>query len=326
MQSAPHWFVQPRGLVRLQGQDSVPFVHRMCSQDVRPLNAPDRTALALFLNSKGRLIDEVSLVSSSSNLMLSTAPHRAQALVDWLVPFTIMEEIEYTVVSPQAATFTVVYDEAHSPRVAAVLASLGFDPLPQAQDQVVRALNGEAWATRTRQALGHGVVMTVPADAQAVLVADALQAAFGPKMTELQKARHLIRAGLAAPEHEYVTPAPPFELRLGEDSIHWHKGCYIGQEIISRLEAYDKVARLMMGVASPMGAKTLLGGGGDVRILQAGTPIGKLGRAVPDETGLGIVGLCTVKRDFAKPIAIDLQSPSGETVTGALFDCPQWQR
>lgn len=40
----------------------------------------------------------------------------------------------------------------------------------------------------------------------------------------------------------------PFELGLGH-LIDWNKGCYIGQEVISRLDTYDKVSRQLFSVA-----------------------------------------------------------------------------
>ena len=39
----------------------------------------------------------------------------------------------------------------------------------------------------------------------------------------------------------------PFELGL-EKLISWDKGCYIGQEVISRLDTYDKVSRKLVAL------------------------------------------------------------------------------
>lgn len=40
----------------------------------------------------------------------------------------------------------------------------------------------------------------------------------------------------------------PFELGLGH-LIDWNKGCYIGQEVTSRLDTYDKVSHQLLSVA-----------------------------------------------------------------------------
>jgi folate-binding protein YgfZ len=299
----------------------------MCSQDLRPLACANTETLALFLNAKGRLIDEVRLASAAhaqDGLMLHTAPHRAQALATWLSGYTIMDDVSYEVVSEAAAVFTVLHEDVHGAAFAAIQQSLGFAPLPTL-GTVVRATAVHAWVMAPRRALKGGVVIVAPDAAAQALVADALVAAFGPSASERAWQERLIRAGVVTAQLDYPTPAAPFELRLGQDSIHWHKGCYIGQEIISRLEAYDKVARLMMGVMAPDGAQTLQGPANALRLLHQGSPVGKVMRYVPDATGLGLVGLAMVKREAARPLDVQLVDDAGHTVAGTLFDCPQWQ-
>jgi len=323
----PIWFQEATGLVQVQGPDRIALLQRMCTQDLRPLDAPNTETLALFLNAKGRLIDEVRLASTpdaQDGLMLHTAAHRAQALVNWLVPYTIMDDVRYAVLDEAAALFTVLHEDVHGAAMAAIQESLGFAALPTL-GTVVPANALRAWAMAPRRALGPGMVIVAPDAASKALVADALVAAFGPSAQGRAWQERLIRAGVASAELDYPTPAAPFELRLGQDSIHWHKGCYIGQEIISRLEAYDKVARLMMGVQAPEGAQTLMGPHPEMRVLHQGAPVGKMMRWVPDATGLGLVGFAMVKREAARPQAIQLVDSAGHTVAGTLFDCPQWQ-
>ena len=44
----------------------------------------------------------------------------------------------------------------------------------------------------------------------------------------------------------------PLELGL-KNLISWNKGCYIGQEVISRLDSYDKVSRALVCLESAEG-------------------------------------------------------------------------
>jgi folate-binding protein YgfZ len=78
----------------------------------------------------------------------------------------------------------------------------------------------------------------------------------------------------------------PLQARLLA-SIHWHKGCYIGQEVISRLYSYDKVARILMGVEGDVQP-------GD-RLEVAGKTIGRVTSAAAGHA------LAYIERDFAKP-------------------------
>ena len=51
-----------------------------------------------------------------------------------------------------------------------------------------------------------------------------------------------IGRGIPAPDREYGEHANPIESGL-LDLIEFDKGCYVGQEVIARLDAYDKVKR-----------------------------------------------------------------------------------
>lgn len=57
-----------------------------------------------------------------------------------------------------------------------------------------------------------------------------------------------IKRLLPAAPNEINESFNPLELGL-KDLIAWDKGCYIGQEVISRLDTYDKVSRQLMSVA-----------------------------------------------------------------------------
>lgn len=320
----PSWYQQQQGIIEVTGPDRIAFMQRMCSQDVRPLSEPGQEVLALFLNAKGRLIDEVRMASLPSSLQIITAAHRAQTLINWLTPYTIMDDVHYKTVSEAAAVYTVLDAQPGHVGLAAAADSLGFacGPTPA---KIQTSAQQQAWLLTPRRALGPGAVIVACDQAAQVVAQDALQAAFGAPVSEREMHERLIRAGLAQAEVDYPTAAPPFELRLGQDSIHWHKGCYIGQEVISRLEAYDKVPRLMMGIAASDGASALQGEAKDIRVMVDGSAAGRLSRYVPDATGLGLVGLCIVKKTAAVAQPATLVDAAGHTVPAALFNCPQWQ-
>jgi folate-binding Fe-S cluster repair protein YgfZ len=94
--------------------------------------------------------------------------------------------------------------------------------------------------------------------------------------------------------------------------VHWHKGCYIGQEVISRLDSYNKVARLLVGFSSsvvlPADAAAPL------KISCDGRPLGRVTSWVP--TASGCVGLALVKKAAAEgPMPMEAEI---ETAAGAL--------
>lgn len=57
-----------------------------------------------------------------------------------------------------------------------------------------------------------------------------------------------IKLSLPKSPNELNEDNNPLELGLGK-LISWNKGCYVGQEVISRLDTYDKVSRCLVGLA-----------------------------------------------------------------------------
>jgi folate-binding Fe-S cluster repair protein YgfZ len=98
-------------------------------------------------------------------------------------------------------------------------------------------------------------------------------------------------------------------------SISWNKGCYIGQEVISRLDSYDKVARMLMGVRAP-GASGIAPGD---RIELEGKKIGKVTSWLADVS----MGLAIVERDACKPGSCEVVGADGCHI-GELVDCAFW--
>ncbi len=66
----------------------------------------------------------------------------------------------------------------------------------------------------------------------------------GFELIRLSEEQRIAR-GLPKASNEICESNNPFELRL-DKLISWNKGCYIGQEVISRLNTYDKVSRILV--------------------------------------------------------------------------------
>ena len=58
---------------------------------------------------------------------------------------------------------------------------------------------------------------------------------------------HRISQGIPFYGSEFSDDTNPLESRL-KGAISFNKGCYIGQEVVARLDTYKKVQRLLMGV------------------------------------------------------------------------------
>ena len=93
--------------------------------------------------------------------------------------------------------------------------------------------------------------LVLPVDAAAEAWAAAVNAGAVPVGHHaLEHAR--IEAGVPAPGAELNDRVNPLEAGLAE-FVSFTKGCYVGQEVIARLDTYDKVQRRLVRLDAPEG-------------------------------------------------------------------------
>ena len=70
-----------------------------------------------------------------------------------------------------------------------------------------------------------------------------------PLKGELEYEDFRVKAGIVSAPEEINDKYGPLELGL-HDALHWAKGCYIGQEVISRIDNYQKQTKHLIGVSA----------------------------------------------------------------------------
>jgi folate-binding protein YgfZ len=121
------------------------------------------------------------------------------------------------------------------------------------------------------------------------------------------EAQRILR-GLGASGHELTEDHNPLEAGL-RDAVSFTKGCYVGQEVVARLENYDKVVRSLAGIEFVPGEGPAPG---DALFIE-GREIGRVTSAIaPAGLGRG-VGLAFVKH---REVALPAQARAGRAEAG----------
>lgn len=98
--------------------------------------------------------------------------------------------------------------------------------------------------SRTFPLGGDGYSIIAPASGLEPLRGKALEAGAIPATDACLEILRL-EAGLPAAGRELTEDYNPWEARL-QDAVSLDKGCYVGQEVIARLNTYDKVSKLLV--------------------------------------------------------------------------------
>jgi folate-binding protein YgfZ len=103
-----------------------------------------------------------------------------------------------------------------------------------------------------------------------------------------------IEAGLPKAPNELNEKHNPLETTLAQTALSFTKGCYIGQEVIARLDSYDKVQRHMMGVQFSTSGAT-----GAIMVAEA--EIGEVTSVVTSPQFSTPIGLAYIRSAHANP-------------------------
>jgi folate-binding protein YgfZ len=103
-----------------------------------------------------------------------------------------------------------------------------------------------------------------------------------------------IQEGVPRYDAEMSEELNPWEANL-QEYINFEKGCYIGQEVILRLNTYKKVQRRLMALAFSDGAAVVAGD----RLYNGEQEAGEVTSVARRPTSGDLIGLGLVKRAFA---------------------------
>jgi folate-binding protein YgfZ len=225
------------------GPDALDLLHRISTNDMNSL-VFGRAAMTVLTSERGRVIDVLTVaVVEDGRLLLISESADAAPVMEWIDKFTILEDAEIHDVSQELAQFALIGPSA--PAVAAKVCGMPVDAgeVVSVDTPVIGAvLVGSMWSDLSR------VDVIVPMD-EAGRTWNALKAAGAVPAGEIAFAAARISRGIPISGAELTDEANPLEAGL-KPIIDFAKGCYIGQEVVARLDTYDKLQRRLVALDS----------------------------------------------------------------------------
>ncbi len=254
-----------RGLLRIGGKDALDLLHRLTTNDVKGLR-PGQGAAAVFTTAKGRILDLVVLLRPDDRLLCLAGEGRAKAVATWIERYTFREEVEVEDLGASHAILGI-YGTKSAEAVASIFGAEAA-ARPRHHPSIVRLAEAEAILVRTDPLAGGGFLL-VAGKACMPAMRERIAAAAGGAGTG-EDVLEILRIEAGVPKHgwELTEEHNPWEARLDE-AISLNKGCYVGQEIIARLNTYNKVSKRlvrlrMSGPPAPAAGTALTFGGEEV--------------------------------------------------------------
>ena len=235
-------------IIKFSGKDTLDFLHRVSTNDLKTLEEFHKKN-TLFTNEKGRVIDRATLIKFNDYLLLLGGKGTQGLLSRWIEKYIIMEDIK---ISDVRNEFTVL--EIQGPQAESYLTQICgkcIDDLKN--DQVKNFEMNELSASIFKQVDKNNLVkyFIILKNEEFQQTLDYLLSQnniFDVNLVGEIAYNHLrIEMGVAESPNEINDNFNPYEINL-IDEVNFKKGCYIGQEVIARLETYDKVQKKMCRV------------------------------------------------------------------------------
>ena len=230
---------QPSFRLYMRGADHLDFLHRMTSNDLHNLQIGHGLE-AVFIEHRARILDLATCYRGPDTTALILSPDSRAAIPDWLDRFIFAEALKLADPTDETAMFELI-----GPQAAQLVTHTLNADLAKLQDHQLLdpQVADDLWLARTA---GPGLrAFGPPATVEALWqrLAGAGAHPIGATTWEILR----VEQGLPLLGRELTQDYNPWEAGLGR-AIHLDKGCYIGQEVIARLDTYDKVKQHLVGL------------------------------------------------------------------------------
>ncbi len=274
----------------LEGRDGLDLLHRLSTNDLVHWSQTRMTATALTTE-KGRIVDTVRVVQYGTGHLLFGSADAEQEVLRWITKYTIADDVAVRSITDSTRMWMLVGPDAEA--IAGTIGGggeSGIGVFPDETTSLKRVYILEMGDSRPlfRERIGH---MKIP------LLSD--------REWETVRVLH----GVPASGHELDAKFNPFDVGL-DRIISRTKGCYIGQEVLARIETYHKNRKTLAGFSAATPNTLKVGG----RFDSGGVDAGQITSIAPVRVGGRVIGLASISGDLTAAGTV-LTSEGGDAVT-----------
>jgi len=232
------------GRIDVTGRDRLDLLHRLSTNDLLRLQ-PGELAPTVFTTDKGRVVDYVHTLAAENIVHLITSAGSENRLVGWIEKYHIMEDISFSIQTGATAMYTII-----GPRSADLVLRLLSTDLSCGHHTFIRWRGIPLCLVHVQEFDTHQFNIILPVEEGesfwAFVVEQAAVATVPMLGTRAYVALKCL-LGIPSSGAELSELFNPYEAGL-RCAISFTKGCYIGQEVIARLDTYRKIQRQLVAI------------------------------------------------------------------------------
>jgi len=285
-----------RGLLELTGADRLRWLNGQITNDVKDLKAGEGK-LAAVLNVKGHILADLAVYGLADSVWIDLNRDRAQIVRETFDRYIVADDVVAENAGDRYAHLMVVGREAQRFMAGAAGRAVGDLPVWHHTEAWLHDLRARIIATRWLGWPGYDVI--IPSDAAGkaweVLMDLGRPCSLRPVgMTALNVLR--VEAGWPWQGVDFDDSNLLME-SLTPNHVSFTKGCYLGQEVVIRVEHQGHLNKKLSGLLVAGEAVPSAGAG----ILSGGRKVGTVTSATFSPVLKQVIALGYVRREFSDP-------------------------
>ena len=241
--------------ITVKGKDNIDLLDRLTTNDLKSLKSMEH-AYSLLVSPKGRMIEMLSILNLEGQIILGCSEDSLNKVLEWIDFYTFGEEVEITLDQKEYQSKIMIMGENS---ISFINSIFGIDMSLSEGKSMFIALNKQLYGrikllivNKNYFDFGHYEIYASREDIDYTLKLFK-QNRHNFKLVEYinddQFNNYRIVNNLAGYPTEINENYNPLEAGL-KKYINFNKGCYVGQEVIARLDTYSKVKNRLVLIKS----------------------------------------------------------------------------
>ena len=241
--------------IAVKGKDSIDLLDRLTTNDLKSLKSMEH-AYSLLVSPKGRMIEMLSILNLEGQIILGCSEDSLNKVLEWIDFYTFGEEVEITLDQKDYQSKIMIMGENS---ISFINFIFGIDMSLTEGKSMFIALNKQLYGrikllivNKNYFDFGHYEIYASREDVDYILKLfkkNRHNFKLVEYLNDDQFNNYRIVNNLAGYPSEINENYNPLEAGL-KKYINFNKGCYIGQEVIARLDTYSKVKNRLVLIKS----------------------------------------------------------------------------
>lgn len=235
-------------ILELKGVDALDFLHRITTNSIKDLKK-EQVAQTIFTNEKGRILSLSTILNFDTYQFIVCGEPNKSKITSWISKYIIADDVTIADVSDRFNILELSGGQADS-FITLVCGSVVNEIEPNSF-KVISTEGIMFFLVKLYEFNGRTKFWILADDDNAIKLLKYMKENHGifnfGLVGETAYTEYRIKAGIPTAPNEINDQYNPYEANL-KHLIDFKKGCYIGQEVIARLDTYDKVQKQLTGI------------------------------------------------------------------------------